>query len=175
MKFLDRMVADSRGVALSPTAGLSAPQQIQMTLFALFALLDVDDEYQTRCRGLLHGRFKTLFDALGVPTHDDPLRAGYYAEVDLAVWGHRTFGDEFTSYVEAHPDPLEIVLELARRHGVVLPSGRAFDGPPWVARVSLANLDAEDYAAFGRELKEIAAAAVSAWRDGTRGEGRLER
>lgn len=40
MKFIDRMVADSRQVALNHTAGLSLPQQIQMMLFASFALLD---------------------------------------------------------------------------------------------------------------------------------------
>ncbi|MDE6285979.1 MAG: aspartate 4-decarboxylase, partial [Muribaculaceae bacterium] len=34
LKFIDRMVADSRSVALNHTAGLSTPQQIQMSLFA---------------------------------------------------------------------------------------------------------------------------------------------
>jgi hypothetical protein len=34
--FIDRMVADSRQVALNHTAGLSLPQQVQMTLFAAF-------------------------------------------------------------------------------------------------------------------------------------------
>ena len=38
MKFIDRMVADSRRVALNHTAGLSLPQQVQMTLFSLFGL-----------------------------------------------------------------------------------------------------------------------------------------
>ncbi len=32
LKFIDRMVADSRMVALNHTAGLSLPQQIQMML-----------------------------------------------------------------------------------------------------------------------------------------------
>lgn len=36
MKFIDRMVADSRQVALNHTAGLSLPQQMQMSLFASF-------------------------------------------------------------------------------------------------------------------------------------------
>ena len=38
LRFIDRLVADSRGVALNHTAGLSTPQQVQMALFALFAL-----------------------------------------------------------------------------------------------------------------------------------------
>ena len=35
LKFIDRIVADSRSVALNHTAGLSTPQQVQMALFAL--------------------------------------------------------------------------------------------------------------------------------------------
>lgn len=35
LKFIDRLVADSRAVALNHTAGLSTPQQVQMVLFAL--------------------------------------------------------------------------------------------------------------------------------------------
>ncbi len=38
LKFIDRLVADSRTVSLNHTAGLSTPQQVQMALFALFAL-----------------------------------------------------------------------------------------------------------------------------------------
>src|SRR5215471_1298700 len=40
IKFIDRMVADSRCVALNHTAGLSLPQQVQMCFFALTYLLD---------------------------------------------------------------------------------------------------------------------------------------
>lgn len=39
MKLIDRMVADSRTVALNHTAGLSTPQQVQMALFSLQGLL----------------------------------------------------------------------------------------------------------------------------------------
>ena len=46
LKFIDRMVADSRQVALNHTAGLSLPQQIQMALFSLFALLDTANSYK---------------------------------------------------------------------------------------------------------------------------------
>lgn len=43
LRFVDRLVADSRQVALNHTAGLSLPQQVQMMLFSLFALLDTGD------------------------------------------------------------------------------------------------------------------------------------
>lgn len=46
MKFIDRMVADSWQIALNHTAGLSLPQQMQMSLFAIFSLLDKEDRYK---------------------------------------------------------------------------------------------------------------------------------
>ncbi|HLK92516.1 MAG TPA: aspartate 4-decarboxylase [Polyangia bacterium] len=171
IKFIDRMVADSRDVALNHTAGLSLPQQAQMALFSLFALLDAGDAYQSRCRGIIKQRFETLFRGLDVPVIDDPLRAGYYADLDLEAWGRHTFGDDFIAYLEAHHDPLEIVLALAHKRGTVLLNGGGFDGPPWAARVSLANLDTEDYAAVGEDLKEVAERAVQLWKDRRGGNG----
>lgn len=43
LKFIDRLVADSRTVALNHTAGLSTPQQVQMVLFSLFGLMTKRD------------------------------------------------------------------------------------------------------------------------------------
>jgi aspartate 4-decarboxylase len=163
LKFIDRVVADSRDVALNHTAGLSLPQQVQMTLFSLFALLDEDDSYLRRSRSIIHERFAALFEGLGVPLVEDPLRVGYYADLDLEAWGRKTFGDEFTEYMRAHHDPLDIVLALARKRGTVLLNGGGFAGPPWAARVSLANLDKDEYLSIGRDLREVAETAVRAW------------
>lgn len=163
MKFIDRMVADSRDVALNHTAGLSLPQQTQMALFALFALLDKDDAYKHRCHTIVHERWHKLLKGLGVDIPDDPLRVAYYADLDLAVWGRQNIGPEFAKYVAEHHDPLDIVVELARRYGTVLLNGSGFDGPPWSVRVSLANLDAKDYEIIGRNLREIALGAVAEW------------
>ena len=77
LRFVDRLVADSRAVALNHTAGLSLPQQAQMTLFSLFALLDEDDAYQRRCREIVRDRLDRLGDGLGMDIPDDPLRVGY--------------------------------------------------------------------------------------------------
>jgi aspartate 4-decarboxylase len=164
IKFIDRMVADSRDVALNHTAGLSTPQQAQMALLSLFALLDEDDAYQTRCREIIHERLEKLFEGLGVDMPIDRHRIGYYADLDLEVWGRNVIGEDFVSYVEAHAEPIDVVLELAKRRGTVLLNGSGFDGPPWSVRISLANLDAEDYAAIGRDLKAIVTAEVARWR-----------
>jgi len=50
MKFIDRMVADSRMIGLNHTAGLSLPQQIQMALFSSFTLLDKSNSYKSLCQ-----------------------------------------------------------------------------------------------------------------------------
>lgn len=164
MKFIDRMVADSRDVALNHTAGLSLPQQAQMTLFALFSLLDEGDAYTLRCRSIVHERWHRLLEGLGIQVPDDPLRVAYYADLDLAVWGRNEIGEDFDAYVREHHDPLELVVGLARRFGTVLLNGSGFDGPPWSARVSLANLDADDYEVIGRNLRAIARDAVAEWK-----------
>ena len=46
LRFIDRLVADSRAVVLNHTAGLSVPQQLQMMLFALNGLMDLDGSYK---------------------------------------------------------------------------------------------------------------------------------
>jgi aspartate 4-decarboxylase len=169
LRFIDRMVADSRDVALNHTAGLSLPQQAQMTLLSLFALLDPDDRYQRRCRRIVRERLDALGRGLGMPIPEDPLRVGYYVDLDLAVWGRQVIGEEFAAYVAAHHDPLDIVIELAKRYGSVLLNGSGFDGPPWSVRVSLANLDAADYEVIGRDLKALAHQAVVEWRSARKG------
>ena len=56
IKFLDRIVADSRDVALNHTAGLSLPQQVMMALFSLAELHDEKKAYQQACIDLLRRR-----------------------------------------------------------------------------------------------------------------------
>ncbi len=68
MKFIDRMVADSRQIALNHTAGLSLPQQMQMSLFSLFALLDKEDRYKIKMQDIIHRRLHALWDNTGFYT-----------------------------------------------------------------------------------------------------------
>jgi aspartate 4-decarboxylase len=159
------MVADSRDVALNHTAGLSTPQQAQMAMFSLFGLLDEEDEYPQRCREIIHARFARLLHGLGIEMPEDPLRVGYYADFDLEAWGRTVVGEDFMEYVRQHHEPIDVVIGLARNYGTVLLNGSGFDGPPWSVRVSLANLDADDYEKIGRDLRQIVTTAVQRWRD----------
>jgi aspartate 4-decarboxylase len=163
LKFIDRMVAESRAVALNHTAGLSLPQQLQMALFSLFALLDEGDAYKLRCRKICQDRLKALSEGLGLELHEDPLRTGYYATLDVEAWASRNVGPNFMEYVNSHRDPLELVFALAKRYETVLLNGSGFHGPPWSARVSLANLDDAAYAQIGKNLKAVVNGAIEKW------------
>jgi aspartate 4-decarboxylase len=163
MKFIDRMVADSRNVALNHTAGLSLPQQVQMALFSLFALLDAEDGYKHRCRAIVQERLDRLAEGLGVELPVDPQRAAYYAVLDLEAWARRTHGDEFMAWATREHVPLDIVYGLARNFGTVLLNGDGFGGPPWSARVSLANLPTDAYAEIGQHVRTGAMNGVKRW------------
>src|SRR5262249_15938818 len=106
MRFIDRMVADSRDVALNHTARLPLPQQAQLPVLSVFALLDRDDTYERRCREILRGRLERLAAGLDVELPTDPLRVGYYVDLDLDAWGRHVIGRDFADYVEAHHEPL---------------------------------------------------------------------
>ena len=164
IKFIDRMVADSRQVALNHTAGLSTPQQIQMLLFATFALLDKENVYKKNCIDLLHNRYKLLWEGLELPILADPNRAAYYCEIDIEEWGMKNHGKEFVAFLEKNFEPVDIVFRLAERSSIVLLNGGGFDGPEWSVRVSLANLNDADYSTIGKELSATMKEYVEAWK-----------
>ena len=71
LKFIDRLVADSRTVALNHTAGLSTPQQVQMVLFSLFSLMDTPDAYKNALKRLIRSRKQALYREIGISFDDD--------------------------------------------------------------------------------------------------------
>ena len=95
IRFIDRMVADSRLVALNHTAGLSTPQQIQMTLMAAFSLLPGGAPYKARMQEIITERLEALWTNTGFTLLVDPLRAGYYSEIDIMLWARKFYGDDF--------------------------------------------------------------------------------
>src|SRR6478736_5147568 len=66
MKFIDRIVADSRDIGLNHTAGLSLPQQVMMTMFSLFELMDVKKAYQKACMDIINRRLWSIIDSMGL-------------------------------------------------------------------------------------------------------------
>ena len=168
VKFTDRMVADSRLVALNGTAGLGTPQQVMMSLFALYCLLDTEDAYRAEMQRLVQGRLGLLWKSLGWTLEPDPLRAGYYSVIDLEIWATRLYGADFFAWLKKNYDSLDIVVRLARDTGVVLMDGAGFDAPEWSVRVSLANLDTTDYAAIGAAIATMLDDYAQAWKAETK-------
>ena len=165
IRFIDRMVADSRQVALNHTAGLSLPQQTQMSLFASFALLDAENTYKKRMQDMIHERLHTLWESTGFTLLDDPLRAGYYSEIDMLVWAKKFYGDDFVEYLKKNYEPLDVVFRLAQETSLVLLNGGGFDAPEWSIRTSLANLKREDYVRIGKGIASILHSYAQRWKE----------
>ena len=162
--FIDRLVADSRLVALNHTAGLSTPQQMQMTLMALSSLLDGRQSYRKQMQSMIRGRLSTLWAATGFTLEDDPLRAGYYSEIDISLWAERLYGKDFAQYLKENYNPLDFLVRLAEQTCIVLLNGSGFDGPQWSVRVSLANLNREDYEKIGNAIASILEEYTKLWK-----------
>lgn len=155
MKFIDRMVADSRSVALKHTAGLSLPQQIQMTLFSLFFIIEDDVSYIEGTKNALNKRIHVLYKTLGMPLDYDKTATNYYAVIDLLDLARDRYGDRFAEWMEKNYNALAFVFALADRESVVILPGSGFEAPDWSVRVSLANLRYEAYEEIGNKMLEI--------------------
>lgn len=164
IKFIDRLVADSRRVALNHTAGLSTPQQIQMLLFASFALLDTENKYKQASIDQVQHRYNLLWEGMNIPVIPDPNRAAYYCEIDIREWGLKNYGKAFVDFLEKNFEPVDIVFRLAEKSSIVLLNGGGFAGPEWSVRVSLANLDDKAYSTIGTELSATMNEYVEAWK-----------
>ncbi len=163
IKFIDRIVADSRDVALNHTAGLSLPQQVMMSLFSLFELMDGEKRYQKACREIVYRRIHALLEGLGLELSPNPLYDGYYGLIDFEFWANKNIGKEAVEYLKKHVHPLDLAFRLAEDHGIVLLNGGGFDAPDWSLRVSLANLPDDVYDEIGRGVRSIARGYRSAY------------
>lgn len=164
VKFIDRIVADSRDVALNHTAGLSLPQQVMMSLFGLVEMMDTDKVYQKACMDICDRRFRRLVDGMGIEVDAGPYYDRYYGIIDYEFWLRKYVGDDVVAWVKENIHPLDISFKLAQDHGIVLLNGSGFDAPGWSARVSFANLDDDAYEAIGRAVRSVARGYVQAYR-----------
>jgi aspartate 4-decarboxylase len=164
IRFIDRIVADSRDVALNHTAGLSLPQQVMMALFSLAEMHDEKKVYQHACIELLRHRVLATIEGLGIDIPPNPLFDWYYGLIDFEFWMRKYGGDDVVEWVKANVHPLDIVFRLAEDHGIVLLNGGGFDAPDWSVRVSFANLDNDVYDDIGRAVRAVARGYVVAYR-----------
>ena len=163
--FIDRVVADSRQVALNHTAGLSTPQQVQMALFSGFALLDNQDNYKKLTMDICRRRKKLLFDGLGIELEDNPYSAYYYTEFNLLNWAKVSFGDSFAKYLQDNYTIAYILYKLAKDYSIILLSGSGFNDSEWSLRISLANLDDYEYSRIGKVLRKFMISLINEWQE----------
>ncbi|MGK0467592.1 aspartate 4-decarboxylase [Clostridium sp.] len=163
--FIDRIVADSRQVALNHTAGLSTPQQVQMAFFSLFALVDKENRYKKLTKNICRRRKRLLFEGLGIELPIDPFDAYYYTQFDLLEWAGQNYNGEFVQYLQGNYKPVDILIRLAEQSSIVLLGSSGFNGPEWAIRISLANLNDESYSKIGKVLNKIMQEYAREWSD----------
>lgn len=155
LKFIDRLVADSRAVALNHTAGVSLPQQLQMTLFALSALIDTHDEYKNATKKLIRKRYNRLMQSIGYLPEIDNNAVEYYTLLDLQLLGGKFYNKEFGEWILNNNEDIDFLFTIAKECGVVLLPGNGFDDSHPSARVSLANLSEWQYEAIGKMTRKV--------------------
>jgi aspartate 4-decarboxylase len=155
LKFIDRLVADSRSVALNHTAGLSLPQQLQMTLLALASLIDEGDFYKAQAKRMIRRRYEILYRAIGIEPQYDENSVDYYTVLDLAKLSEKMYGKAFSAWFMQKAQWSEFIVRLASETSVVLLPGKGFDILCPSARVSLANLTEYNYRDIGLAIRKI--------------------
>ena len=168
LKFIDRLVADSRTVALNHTAGLSTPQQVQMVLFSLYSLMDENESYKIALKHLIRSRKQALFSAIGLSTDAiDENLVDYYAIIGVEYLRELGHGQELVDWINENTESAEILFRLAREDHVVLLPGQGFGTltPSW--RVSLANLHEADYVLIGRAVRKMLDEYIEQFKEAT--------
>ncbi len=155
IKMIDRMVADSRTVALNHTAGASTPQQVQMVLFSLSTLMDTADRYKDEVKRLCRARHATLYRSIGLKVEHNPESSDYYTLLELDPIATELYGKDFAEWIHKKIIPGELLYKIADESGVVLMSGGGFGDVHESGRVSLANLNEYQYAAIGRAVRKL--------------------
>lgn len=155
IKFIDRVLADSRQVSEAHVAGLSTPQQMIISLFAVYELLD-KQKYHKTLTNMLYTRINNLVSPLEYEVEESKINTNYYVVINITKVANNLLGGiDFGNYLQKHRDPLEFLINLSKKYGTVLLPAVSFAGPWWGVRVSLANLDNDDYKVIGENLRSL--------------------
>lgn len=157
MAFLDRVVADSRSIGLYHTSGLSTPSQVFMALMALTHLIhpEGEDPYIKLANETVHSRYEALMQALDLPADESAQNAQYYTLVDVLEIAEKDYNAGFANWLKESRSEIEFLNDLAEKKGVVLMYGPGFSAPEGTVRISLANLNEQDYVEIARRLQEL--------------------
>jgi aspartate 4-decarboxylase len=145
LSFIDRIVADSRAIGLSHTAGLSTPAQMMQMLFSFVHLLDNQDVYSTDCAALVKLRSDIFYQELGIEPCTNILSTYYYGLVDIFKLAEVQHGAEFRAFVESYHPDVDFLLKLSSQFGVLLLDGLGFGTNKGEVRISFSNLFTSEY------------------------------
>ena len=155
LKFIDRLTADSRSIGLYHTSGLSTPSQIFMDIMALSHTTYEEDKYIKTANAIINERYCALMNALGLKADTANDNARYYALIDINALICDKYGEEFAKWREDNISDIDFLNDLAKKKGVVLMYGPGFDAPKGNVRISLANLNTEDYEQIASRIMEL--------------------
>ena len=156
LKMIDRIVADSRDVALNHTAGLSLPQQVMMTMFSMSELMDTEKVYQKACMEICKRRVDSLLEGLPLRRSAQSRISPATTEPSISSSGcANTRARKWSTWLKKNVHPLDLVYRLAEDHSIVLLNGGGFDAPNWSVRVSFANLQDDVYDDIGRAVRAV--------------------
>lgn len=174
VKFIDRILWDSRDVALAHTGGISGPQQVSMALFALFDILDQNNsagDYRKHIKDILKKRMSDLSAPLKMEVPVTKHHTYYYSLIDILDLAIKNYdeGQFFAKYLLKNYYPVDFVFCLALvTHSVCLPGYGFFEAEKiddseithqdrnnWSIRVSLANLATSHYTPLGKNIKHV--------------------
>ena len=156
LHFLDRVVADSRSIGLYHTSGLSTPSQAFMAMMSLTHLVNAEsDPYIILANETVKARYTALMNALGLPMDDSAQNTRYYTLVDVQSLSENRYDADFAAWLLKSRTEIDFLNDLAAKKGVVLMYGPGFKASYGTVRISLANLNAEDYVEIARRLFEL--------------------
>lgn len=155
IKFIDRLVIDSRQVALTHTGGLSGPQQAFMCLLALFELMDDEYAYKASIHKILKNRVELLYKNLEWELLTGPHYTHYYILINLHELAEHRYDAKFVQWFSKNISTHEFLLKLAEDTGTVCLPASGFAGPDHAIRISIANLADDTYAKIGKNILSV--------------------
>lgn len=157
IKFIDRLEADSRSIALAHTGGLSGPQQAIMVLFSLFELMDTQYAYKQKIQAILKRRVALLSNSLEAKLLSGPYYSNYYVLLDLISLASEKHGVDFADDFQRTISVFDFLLRLAKETATVCLPAQGFAGPELSIRLSMANLNDADYSVIGQNIADVMA------------------
>lgn len=100
-------------------------------------------------------RYEALMEGLELQADDCKNNSPYYTVVDIYALIAAKYGQDFLDWFKENKTEIDFLNDLAGKEGVVFMYGPGFEAPDGTVRISLANLNKEDYKEIARRLYEL--------------------